>query len=57
MTDNPLKESIAKRTQEERLTISKDNKKPWRFNFQILMMLSIIFGLIFSLIRIIAFFF
>lgn len=57
MTDNPLKQSIEKRTQDERLRLKREKKSPFRFNIQNLLILSVILGLLFSVFRIIAFFF
>lgn len=57
MTEHPLKKSIAQRTEDERFTLKEEKKKPRPFNIQVLLIISIVIGLVFSLIRIINFFF
>lgn len=52
-SEHPLKTSISKRLSNERHIVPKDKKKPKQFPFQLIIILSIIMGLIFSVINII----
>ena len=54
--ENPLKESISGRLAEERYTIPKKKKEKKPFNFQWILIISILVGLILSLIRLLAYF-
>lgn len=53
--DNPLKESISNRMNEERFTPKKERKERKKFDFQIILIISIIIGLILSLVRLLAY--
>ncbi|KXT76151.1 hypothetical protein [Streptococcus sp. DD12] len=54
--ENPLKESISGRLAEERYSIPKKKKEKKPFNFQWILIISILVGLILSLIRLLAYF-
>lgn len=49
--ENPLKESISNRMADERFTPKKERKERKKFDFQIILIISIIIGLVLSLIR------
>lgn len=54
--DSLLQASIDKRLQEERYVQPKEKKKPKVFNLQFIIILSIIIGLIFSVLRLLPYF-
>lgn len=54
--NNPLKDSISGRLAEERYTIPKKKKEKKPFNFQWILIISILVGLVLSLIRLMAYF-
>ncbi|HEO5282107.1 TPA: hypothetical protein VA361_000846 [Streptococcus agalactiae] len=53
---NLLQESINKRLSEERYQIPKEKREKKRFNMQLILIISILIGLIMSIIGIIRFF-
>lgn len=54
--DSLLKASIDKRLQEERYVQSREKKKRKKFNIQFIIILSILIGLFFSVLRLIPYF-
>lgn len=54
--DSLLKASIDKRLQEERYVQPKEKKKRKKFNIQFIIILSILIGLFFSVLRLIPYF-
>ncbi len=55
--ENPLKDSIAQRMDEERHRIPKEKKERKKFNFQVILIISILIGLILSVLRLITYFY
>ncbi|MDY4762388.1 hypothetical protein [Streptococcus thoraltensis] len=54
---NPLQESITKRLSDERYTPPKEEKKKKTFDFQLIIILTILGGLITSIVSLIKYFF
>ncbi len=55
--EHPLKERIAKRIEDERYVIPKEEKKKQRLDFQLIVILSILISLGLVILQIIQFFF
>lgn len=55
--EHPLKESIEQRLEEERYVIPKKRKEKKRFNFQLIVTISILISLGLIILQIIQFFF
>lgn len=54
--DSLIKSSIDKRLEEERYVFPKEKKKRRTFNLQLIIILSIMIGLLFSILRLIPYF-
>lgn len=54
--DNPLKESISSRMKEERFTPKKEKKEKRPFDFQLILIISIVIGLVLSLVQLLSYF-
>ncbi|ASW51581.2 TPA: hypothetical protein TXT45_001824 [Streptococcus suis] len=54
--EHPLKESIEQRLEEERYVIPKKNKEKKRFNFQLIVTISILISLGLIILQILQFF-
>ncbi|MEQ9763921.1 hypothetical protein ABPS01_08155 [Streptococcus sp. ZJ151] len=54
---NPLQDSISKRLSEERYQPPKEDKAPKKFDFQLIIVLTILGGLIASIVSLIQYFF
>ncbi|HFI0447359.1 hypothetical protein NOL04_08840 [Streptococcus suis] len=54
--ENPLKDSISRRIDEERHQIPKEKKENKKFDFQLILIISILIGLLLTILRLVTYF-
>ncbi|BCP58271.1 TPA: hypothetical protein ACGO3I_001620 [Streptococcus suis] len=54
--ENPLKDSISRRMDEERHQIPKEKKENKKFDFQLILIISILIGLLLTILRLVTYF-